>query len=203
MIGGIYCEIPLNRFYDKNVFYSVRWRLHKLIGGEVKFLNEQAFDYQILETLNGIIRKHFRQRQKPQYEDRTEQLKNSYGYAVYDLDKSKQALLRQQPSFANDMTGLFDEFVDTYEPLTQTGWMVLLCVTAPYAARVESNGEYEGDSEGKYKYKGFDKKVLMNMVTTLSQRIREDAGRKGVDLHYGYILNSKRYNTVGQRLPLE
>ena len=195
MIGGIYCEIPLRRFYDRSVFYSVRWRLHKLIGGNVKFLDEEAFDSAILETLNKIIRKHFRQRQHPGYKDQTEQLKNSYGYAVYNLDKSHQPVLRQQPSFASDMTGLFEEFVDTYEPLTTNGWMVLLCATAPYAARVEASGEYDEDPN----FKGYNKKVLLHMVNTLSQRIREDAGRSGVDLRYGYILNSRTHGTVGER----
>lgn len=202
MIGGIYCEIPLGKFYDKSIFYSVRWRLHKLIGGNVKYLDEQAFDNAIMGSLNKIIRSHFTQRRNPGYHDQTKTLKNSYGYAVYNLDKSSKPVLRQQPNFAHDMTGTFEEFVDTYEPITTNGWMVLLCVTAPYAARVESDGWYPDAAPEQDNYHGYGLKVLMPMVSGLSQRIREDAGRKGVNLQYGYILNSKTFHTVGKRLAI-
>lgn len=198
MIGGIYCEIPLKRFYDRSIFYSIRWRLHKLIGGNVKFLDEEAFDSAILETLNKIIRKRFTQRRAIGYEDQTEQLKNSYGYAIYNLDKTSKAVLMQQPNFAKDKTGLFEEFVNTYEPITANGWMVLLCATAPYAARVEATGAYPPPFE----FRGYGLKVLMPMVNGLAQRIREAAGRKGAGFHYGYILNSQWNNTVGERLEI-
>lgn len=199
MIGGIYCEIPLRRFYNRKKFYSVRSKLHKLVGGNVQYLfDEKELDYAILGVLNSLIREHFTQRRNPGYHDQTETLKNSYGYAVYNLDKSKSPVLRQQPNFAKDSTGTFERFVDTYEPLTTYGWMILLCVTAPYAARVESLGNYPNGA-----FPGYGLKVLSPLVNGLAQRIRESLERKDSTTQYGYILNSETFGTVGERLTLQ
>ena len=198
MIGGIYCEIPLGVFYDKKIAYSARWRLNKLLGVNTTFLNHEVIDHYIYQTLDEITRKYFTQRRNKGYQDQSNDLKNSYGYAVYDMDGYPQLKVYKNAPFTDTRGEFVDEFIETYEPITQKGWMVLLCATAPYAARVESQGWYDGGW-----FHGYSLNVLQPMVQGLSQRIRESVGRKGADLHYGYILNSKIFNTVGQRLPLE
>lgn len=197
MIGGIYCEIPLGNFYDKEKAHSARWRLNKLLGVNTSYLNPIVIDHYIYQTLDEITRRYFTQRRSNGYKDQSYDLKNSYGYAVYDMDGYPHLKIYKNAPFTDKKGEYVDEFIESYNPLTKKGWMVLLCATAPYAARVESSGSYEGDM-----FKGYNKKVLISMVNGLSVRIRESLGRKGEKLEYGYILNSKTLGTVGQRLPI-
>lgn len=195
MIGGIYCEIPLGKFYDKSIAHSVRWRLNKLLGVNTSYLNPKVIDWYIYQKVDEVIRRYYTQRRSKGYQDQSYDLKNSYGYAVYDMDDYPHLKIYRNAPFTESRGEFVDEFIETYEPLTETGWMVLLCVTAPYAARVEADGQYEK----KPFFKGYNRKVLSSMVNGLSVRIRKDLGRKGASLQYGYILNSKQHMTVGQR----
>lgn len=197
MIGGIYCEIPLGQFYDKSIAHSVRWRLNKLLGVNTSYLNPKVIDWYIYQTLDEITRKYFTQRRSKGYDDRPDHtLKNSYAYAIYDMDDYPHLKVYQNAPFTETRGEYVDEFIEEYKPITQSGWLVLLCATAPYAARVEAEGSYYPLSPT---FAGYKKKVLASMVTGLSQRIREACGRKGADLKYGYILNSETHGTVGQR----
>jgi len=198
MIGGIYCEIPLGTFYDRKIAYSARWRLNKLLGINTSSLRNEVIDYYIYQTLDGITRKYFTQRRNKGYQDQSNDLKNSYGYAVYDMDSYPHLKIYQNAPFTDRRGEYIDEFIESYEPITKNGWMVLLCATAPYAARVEAAGNYpHGD------FPGYQLNVMIPMVSGLSQRIREACGRKGASYHYGYILNSRTYGTVGERLTLQ
>lgn len=198
MIGGIYCEIPLGKFYDKSIAYSARWRLNKLLGVNTTYLNSKVIDHYIYQTLDKITRRYFIQRRSKGYQDRSHDLKNSYGYAVYDMDDYPHLKIYQKAPFTESKGEYVDEFIESYQPITKSGWMVLLCVTAPYAARVEATGAYPPPFE----FRGYGLKVLMPMANGLAQRIREAAGRKGAGFHYGYILNSQWNNTVGERLEI-
>lgn len=195
MIGGIYCEIPLGKLYDKSIPHSVRWRLNKLLGANTKYLNPIVIDHYIYQTLDKITRKYFTQRRSKGYQDQSHDLKNSYGYAVYDMDGLPKLKIYQNAPFTENRGEYVDEFIESYQPITKSGWMVLLCVTAPYAARVEATGAYPPPFE----YRGYGLKVLMPMVNGLAQRIREAAGRKGSVFHYGYILNSYFNQSIGER----
>lgn len=198
MIGGIYCEIPLGQFYDKSIAHSVRWRLNKLLGVNTSYLNPKVIDHYIYQKVDEVTRRYYTQRRSKGYEDQSHDLKNSYGYAVYDMDDYPHLKIYRNAPFTENRGEFVDEFIETYEPITQKGWMVLLCVTAPYAARVEALGNYPNGA-----FPGYGLKVLLPMVNGLSQRIREALGRKGVGFQYGYILNSKTYGTVGERLSLQ
>lgn len=197
MIGGIYCEIPLGKFYDKEKANSARWRLNKLLGVNTSLLRHEVIDHFIYRRLDEITTKYYTQRRSKGYQDQSQDLKNSYGYAVYDMDGYPKLKIYKNAPFSNTRGEYVNEFIEQYEPLTKTGWMVLLCVTAPYAARVESMGVYPGGY-----FPGYGLNVLMPMVHGISQRIREECGRKGAELKYGYILNSKTFGTVGERLSL-
>ena len=198
MIGGIYCEIPLGKFYDKSKAHSVRWRLNKLLGVNTSYLRQEVIDHYIYRTLDDIVRRYYTQRRGKGYQDRTGELMDSYGYAVYDMEGYPRLKTYRNAPFTNKRGEYVDEFIETYKPITEKGWMVLLCATAPYAARVESTGAYPPPLE----YRGYGKKVLLPMVNGLSIRIREAVGRKGASIHYGYILNSQAHGTVGQRLEI-
>lgn len=198
MIGGIYCEIPLGKFYDKSKAHSARWKLNKLLGVNTSYLNPIVIDHYIYQTLDEITRKYFTQRRAKGYQDQSHDLKNSYGYAVYDMDGYPKLKIYQNAPFTETRGEFVDEFIETYQPITQNGWMVLLCVTAPYAARVEALGNYPNGA-----FPGYGLPVLLPMANGLAQRIREACGRKGGGFNYGYILNSETFHTVGQRMTLQ
>lgn len=198
MIGGIYCEIPLGKLYDKAKAHSARWRLNKLVGVNTSYLNPIVIDYYIYQKLDEIVQRYYTQRRSKGYQDQSRDLKNSYGYAVYDMDGYPKLKIYKDAPFTEKRGEYVNEFIESYQPITKNGWMVLLCVTSPYAARVESQGAYPPPFE----FRGYNLKVLMPMVNGLARKIREDAGRKGSVLHYGYILNSYLNNTVGQRLQI-
>ena len=197
MIGGIYCEIPLGKFYDKTIATSARWRLNKLVGVNTRFLNPIVIDWYIYQTLDKIVRGYYSQRRSKGYDDQSRELKNSYGYAIYDMDGYPRLKIYQNAPFTENKGEFVDEFIETYEPITKNGWMVLLCATAPYAARVESSGSYAPSFPP---YAGYNKSVLASMVNGIAQRIKESCGRKGSSIKYGYILNSKTHGTVGERI---
>lgn len=195
MIGGIYCEIPLGKFYDKNKANSARRGLKKFLGVDTSLLRHEVIDNYIYKALDGITSSYFKQRRSKQYEDQSHDLKNSYGYAVYDMDGYPRLKIYKNAPFTEKRGVYVDEFIESYQPITKSGWMVLLCVTAPYAARLEATGAYPPP----YEYRGYGRNVLMPMVNGLAQRIREAAGRKGSVFHYGYILNSYFNQSIGER----
>lgn len=45
MVGGIYCEIPLNPpFYKADAVKGIHWRLNKILGMNVDFFRKEIID---------------------------------------------------------------------------------------------------------------------------------------------------------------
>ena len=96
MIGGIYCEIPMGKFYNGIVTKSVQKRMRTLFGVRPPWLDSDFLDDLIVKVLHEETNKIFTQRRAKGYQDRTFNLAQSYGYAVYHNGKRTKKKLRTE-----------------------------------------------------------------------------------------------------------
>lgn len=175
MIGGIYCEIPMGKFYNRVVTQSVQKRMRTLLGIRVRYLESEYLDSLIVEALKEATDKVFTQRRAKGYTDRTYNLAQSYGFAVYF---NKKMYSSKRKNFGQTATthpqGIsgeisFENFVSGYKPYNNN-FVVVLTAAVPYAGDVEQT---------------YGKHVLIQMVDFIAKSLWSRFRRTG-HLLYGY-----------------
>ncbi|MBP5681287.1 MAG: hypothetical protein J6X31_09600 [Bacteroidales bacterium] len=58
MTSGIFLEIPLGRYYDKKVCYSIRKNVKKIFGFDARSLENEVIDDYIINGEEGNVSKH-------------------------------------------------------------------------------------------------------------------------------------------------
>lgn len=216
--GGIFCVIPMGMIYDESLRKSVYRRFYRYFKADAEELRSmtliQGILYEIQKSIdqematqkyaNYMSMRQTELSDNPNVRVRNrhfnillEEVKNSYGYAVYHNGRQ---LFFNTAGFSKDAEGTarLKEFfalnkdklpgVGTASSYNNNNWQIVIAVAALIAARLESKTAYPDNM-----YKGFGKNVLLYWAQEIANKVRSAFHRTNLPVRYGYILSREGY----------
>lgn len=193
--GGIFCIIPFKYFYDEKKLGRIREKLRKFFGLNSQQMREFSAK-EINDTIEVVLMTKIDQelnKHKGSWaiigED--DLIGQSFGFAIFKdgeiLKKSVHGAFGEgdwgAERFIN--ANLLGGALSPYKRFLK-GWNVIIFNYAVSAARTEAKGQYPTSPF----YKGFNKGVMIQMISSVVSGISSSVGRKGNKVYYGYILNA-------------
>ena len=193
--GGIFCIIPFLYFYDEQLLGRIRKNLRKYFGLNSQQMREfsakqinERIELVLMATIDRELNKHKGSWTAVGEDDLIGQ---SFGFAIFKdgkiLPMSVQGAFGEGDWGANKFinANLLGGALSPYKTFLK-GWNVVIFNYAIAAARIEAEGQYPTAPF----YTGFNKGVMIQMISSVVSGISSSVGRKGNKVYYGYILNA-------------